>query len=315
MQRSPALSRSESWGRPAPLARDRRRRHTKIGDVIMMLLQTQLARTLLAHAAGSRPPLIASCGLRPLRLASHARALHSGGNSGSGGSSGPVQRVLSSALRGDFLETTHAMDELTSADVGVHAGGASSTLGGPVCYHHVFSDSSVSIGIFVIPPGGCIPLHDHPGMTVLSKLLFGSLRVTSYDMPAAEPASGPPSVLDALRGFGGGGGSGGGDDRRLLCAPAEVRVVSAPCAPLRLDAVAGNIHAFEALEHTAIFDVLTPPYDSASGRSCHYYEEVLGGTTTTTTGSGGFVELREVPWPDSLNVVNRPYAGEPVARR
>ena len=55
--------------------------------------------------------------------------------------------------------------------------------------------------------------------------------------------------------------------------------------------------------------------DSASGRSCHYYEEVLGGTTTTTTGSGGFVELREVPWPDSLNVVNRPYAGEPVARR
>ena len=72
-----------------------------------------------------------------------------------------------------------------------------------------------------------------------------------------------------------------------------------------------------ALEATAIFDVLTPPYDSASGRSCHYYEEVLGGTTTTTTttGSGGFVELREVPWPDSLNVVNRPYAGEPVARR
>ena len=196
------------------------------------------------------------------------------------------------------------MDELTSADVGLQAGGADSAPGGPVCYHHVFSDSSLSIGIFVIPPGGCIPLHDHPGMTVLSKLLFGSLRVTSYDMPANGGPSERPSVFDTLRGFGGSGG-----DRRLLCAPPTVRVVSAPCATLRLDAVEGNIHAFEALEHTAIFDVLTPPYDSAAGRACHYYEEV----EVEEQGGGEVVELLEVPWPDSLDVVNRPYAGERVA--
>ena len=92
----------------------------------------------------------------------------------------------------------------------------------------------------------------------------------------------------------------------MTCAPALQHTVTAPCAPLRLDPIDGNIHSFEALEHTAIFDILAPPYSDRDGRSCHYYE---------VAADGEAIELREVPWPDSLVVVNRPYSGEAVSAR
>ncbi|DBA03727.1 TPA: hypothetical protein N0F65_004144 [Lagenidium giganteum] len=144
-----------------------------------------------------------------------------------------------------------------------------------VRYQHIWEDERVSIGIFILPPGASIPLHDHPDMSVISRVLHGSLHVQSCDL------LGPTEMAEALA-----------ENTSIECDASRqqlARVVTDRVmhGPFTTELLPdhGNIHQFIADSEVgcAIFDILTPPYDPAEGRDCTYYRIVGDHTCTRTT--------------------------------
>lgn len=45
----------------------------------------------------------------------------------------------------------------------------------------LYADSRLEIIAFFMPSKSFIPLHDHPGMTIFSKILHGKVKVEAYD--------------------------------------------------------------------------------------------------------------------------------------
>lgn len=51
-----------------------------------------------------------------------------------------------------------------------------------------------SMGVFRFPTAAVIPLHNHPNMTVVSKLLYGKIHVRSFDWVNPEEGGGEWTV-------------------------------------------------------------------------------------------------------------------------
>lgn len=130
-------------------------------------------------------------------------------------------------------------------------------------YTHIHEDRVMSIGIFCMEQGATIPFHNHPGMVVLSRVLYGDLHVKSYDWSDGQSGMTSPKaklVLDKVIDSGAG--------------PAAI-----------FPASGGNIHQFTAVTDCAVLDVLAPPYSPQGGRDCTYYH-------VESTDEAGVVHLR-----------------------
>ncbi|GKV08681.1 hypothetical protein SLEP1_g20282 [Rubroshorea leprosula] len=171
----------------------------------------------------------------------------------------------------DIERLQTVLDEIKPKDVGLTPGMPDFCAVGtgrtpPITYQHIFECDKFSMGIFCLPPSGVIPLHDHPEMTVFSKLLFGTMHIKSYDWVGDGPCN-TSAVM----------GSSQTQSQQPEVRLAKVKVNSnftAPCkTSILFPADGGNMHCFTAVTACAVLDVLGPPYDDLRGRPCTYYRE------------------------------------------
>ncbi|XP_066476907.1 2-aminoethanethiol dioxygenase [Tiliqua scincoides] len=144
----------------------------------------------------------------------------------------------------------------------------------PVSYMHICETEAFSMGVFVLRAGARIPLHDHPGMNGLLKVLYGQLRIACLDAPLAD-ADGHGSA--AGEGAAGPGPPPGPSPRRHRALLRSQQLYTPASPPCLLSPHTDNLHQIDAVDGPAAFlDILAPPYDPEHGRDCHYYRPLDG---------------------------------------
>lgn len=123
-------------------------------------------------------------------------------------------------------------------------------------------DKDFTIGLFIFPAKASLPLHDHPSMTVFSRILYGKMMLKAYDWI-------PPRHQDQIAPV----PANHGETPKL--AKLTINDVVTPSTPTHVTFPdqGGNVHAFTALEPSVLLDVIVPPYNDTD-RQCTYFEEV-----------------------------------------
>lgn len=192
----------------------------------------------------------------------------------------------------------------------------------PVTYMHICETEVFSMGVFLLVPGASIPLHDHPGMNGMLKVLYGKVSVRCFDkleddltVNTAPPHFDPPlTPLQTASVW-----------RSTLRSVTEYSETSGPCL---LTPERDNLHQIDAVEGPAAFlDILAPPYNPDDGRDCHYYK-ILQTVADEGTDAKGDQEqqgekkeeeeeeeawLLEIPQPEDFWCGGEPYPGPAVS--
>ncbi|BES96220.1 Protein of unknown function (DUF1637) [Nesidiocoris tenuis] len=152
------------------------------------------------------------------------------------------------------------MSKITKEEVGLDDSLTKDTRSAPVTYVNILQHEDVTISMFVLRHKSSLPLHDHPLMHGVIKVVSGILEIQNYSF-VEDPS-------DIVR-------------HRIVCARKEIpKTVGVNDSPVILTPTNGNIHEITCTGHdgAAFVDVLAPPYGSVlpnlGPRPCFYYFEV-----------------------------------------
>ncbi|XP_014370699.2 2-aminoethanethiol dioxygenase [Papilio machaon] len=177
----------------------------------------------------------------------------------------------------------------------------------PCTYVEVFQNSLVNMSIFVLKPGFKMPMHDHPHMHGLLKVIAGAVRIRSFtEFPLKEAVN---EIDFAIRAKHEAARIAHGIHRRrrLFATISQDSICAANSETCVLTPTISNYHEIEALEMpAAFFDILSPPYDTLiediGPRRCRYYY-------VANEISNNLVELQETKVPDCFYCDQVPYLG------
>ncbi|KAD5803173.1 hypothetical protein E3N88_14533 [Mikania micrantha] len=166
----------------------------------------------------------------------------------------------------DVQKLCSILDGMVAEDVGLSKSlqffKTTSIVGGvtpKVACTTIYHSEKFSLCIFFLPANAVIPLHNHPEMTVFSKLLLGKVHIKAYDLVISNNSD--DSMAPSQSSI------------KLASLKAD-GVFTAPCdTSVLYPTSGGNIHAFRAITPCAILDVMGPPYSKKDGRDCSYYRD------------------------------------------
>lgn len=160
----------------------------------------------------------------------------------------------------------------------------------PVFYMKLYEDDVISVGIFIIKSHHRMPLHDHPRMFGLIKVLDGHGHLNAYNV-----------LLEK-------------NENELICTRHTSTSINSQSETAVLYPNKSNIHEIYATngDHCAFLDILSPPYSNENDCTCYVAKPVSPSSTTEMNENEKHYNLRRI-FDDEYYTESLQYTGPTIA--
>lgn len=135
----------------------------------------------------------------------------------------------------------------------------------PCTFINVYECDLFTVTIFILRTGYTMPIHDHPGITGILKVVAGHIQLQSYTKRSKDSGGIQKIKLG----------------QHVEVKPEELLTLGTNNGVAILTPTERNYHEMSAVgdEPAAFIDILSPPYEEGPGsvRNCSYYRRVLAG--------------------------------------